>query len=105
MTNENSEDMARLERIRGRIDLFRESASVGPKGIILDDMVWMEGMLRRFLRAEVAQTKFLFVGNSTNNHPVMEQKIFERVGERKSEWRHFSDERTERGEVEHTVDA
>lgn len=72
--------MARLERIRGRIDLFRESATVGPKGMVLDDMIWMEGMLRRLIKVESAQAKFTWCSmiNHTNKPGSLGEKFFEK---------------------------
>jgi hypothetical protein len=79
MQNEPIDDMTRLERIRGRIDLFRESATVGPKGTVLDDMIWMESVLRRLLKAENTQGKFTWCGivNKANNMNQIGDKFFE----------------------------
>lgn len=78
MANEPIDDMARLERIRGRIDLFRDSALVGPKGLVLEDMVWMEGMLRRLLISEKAQTKFSWVSMIKQKPNSLGDKFFEK---------------------------
>lgn len=88
MANEPIDDMAKLERIRGRIDLFRDSATVGPKGLVLDDMIWMEGMLRRLLRAENAQTKFTWVSMMNPKPNSIGDKFFEKG----FEWRNDKDD-------------
>ena len=87
MQNEPIDDMTRLERIRGRIDLFRESATVGPKGTVLDDMVWMEATLRRLLKADSAQSKFTWCG-VINKTQHMGDKFFEKG----FEWRSPDDD-------------
>jgi hypothetical protein len=93
MQNETIDDMTRLERIRGRIDLFRESATVGPKGTVLDDMIWMESVLRRLLKAENAQAKFTWCGiiNKTNNLNGLNQ-IGDKFFEKGFEWRSPDDD-------------
>jgi hypothetical protein len=92
MQNENIDDMTRLERICGRIEIFRDSATVGPKGIVLDDMVWMESTLRRLLKAENAQAKFTWCGiinkaSNMNNLNQAGEKFFEKG----FEWRDEDD--------------
>lgn len=88
MANEPIDDMARLERIRGRIELFRDSATVGPKGLVLDDMVWMEETLRRLLKVDSAQTKFSWV-NIINHKP---NNLGEKFFEKGFEWRNDKDD-------------
>lgn len=65
MTEENL-DMAKLERIRGRIELFRESVTIGPKGMVLEDMIWMEAQLRKHLKRDDVQNKFDWIKKTTN---------------------------------------
>jgi hypothetical protein len=87
MTSDTQENMVRLERIRGRIELLTDDSYMG---VIRDDMIWMEDLLRRFLRAEAAQAKLFSTGSisipcntSLHNHPVTEHKVFERVNDMK----------------------
>jgi hypothetical protein len=95
MANEPIDDMAKLERIRGRIDLFRDSATVGPKGLVLEDMIWMEGMLRRLLKTENAQTKFSWVSMINNKPGNFNEKFFEKG----FEWRRDDDEKGSDGRL------
>lgn len=88
MANEHIDDMTRLERIRGRIDLFHESATLGPKRIILEDMIWMEAILRRLIKAENDQAKFSWVSMIKHKPNGLGDKFFEKG----FEWRNEEDD-------------